>query len=257
MSADARSRLAAASIEGTPEEVWQQWFATPSGQLAELDVMTPRRVVVAGAHPDDEVLGAGGLMAAMAARGVPVTVVCMSDGAGSHPGSPTYTPPELGALRHHELIDAAGVLGVTDVRWTGLPDGGLGQCRGRLVEVLTDVVREGPVTATLLVSVWEHDGHPDHEVVGDASVETADRCGIPLIRYPIWMWHWATPGDPALPVSRLRRLPLSEAHRRAKSSALRRFRTQIAPLSSHPADRVVLPPAVLARHLRTTETVVV
>ncbi|WP_258374343.1 PIG-L deacetylase family protein [Curtobacterium sp. MCBD17_032] len=43
-------------------------------------------------HPDDETLGAGGLIAIAADRGLPVHVVLVSRGEGSHPESPTTRP---------------------------------------------------------------------------------------------------------------------------------------------------------------------
>ncbi len=42
----------------------------------------PARALVVGAHPDDADFGAGGLVAAWAARGCQVTVVCVTDGDG-------------------------------------------------------------------------------------------------------------------------------------------------------------------------------
>ncbi len=49
---------------------------------------TPRSCCVA-AHPDDETLGAGGLLALTARAGVDVDVVVATDGEASHPDSPT------------------------------------------------------------------------------------------------------------------------------------------------------------------------
>src|SRR5690606_16204888 len=46
-----------------------------------------RRITVIAPHPDDESLGCGGLIAALAADGRAVQVVFVTDGAGSHPNS--------------------------------------------------------------------------------------------------------------------------------------------------------------------------
>lgn len=74
---------------------------------------------------------------------------------------------------------------------------------------------------------------------------------------PIWLWHWAFPGDSAVPWDRARTFPLTRHRRRAKQAAVAEFATQIVDLSDDPADRAVLPPHVLARLTRDHETVFV
>jgi hypothetical protein len=73
--------------------------------------------------------------------------------------------------------------------------------------------------------------------------------------YPIWMWHWADPGDPAIPWHRVRTFDLDEDTLNRKRSAVEAFVTQTSPLSDAPEDAVVLGPHVLARLLRDREFV--
>ncbi|RIJ43467.1 SAM-dependent methyltransferase, partial [Clavibacter lycopersici] len=85
---------------GTDAGAWDadpRWDALAAPDLAGLAAL-----LVVSAHADDESIGAAGLMASAAARGVPVTLVIVTDGAASHPGSPTRTPGELVALRRDE-----------------------------------------------------------------------------------------------------------------------------------------------------------
>ncbi|MFB8029371.1 MULTISPECIES: hypothetical protein [unclassified Streptomyces] len=72
---------------------------------------------------------------------------------------------------------------------------------------------------------------------------------------PVWMWHSAVPGSPRVPWRLCRRLPLAPAELALKTSALRCFRTQIAPLADDPT--VIVPPEELAHHQRSFETVIV
>lgn len=51
--------------------------------------------------------------------------------------------------------------------------------------------------------------HPDDEAAGRAAAAACKATGAPLVEYPIWMWHWATPDDPAVPWHRARRVPLT------------------------------------------------
>ena len=70
---------------GTPEEAWESWL-----ELRHLPVADPqawRSVVIVAAHPDDEVLGAGGTMALLAAAGARLRLVAVTDGEASHPGA--------------------------------------------------------------------------------------------------------------------------------------------------------------------------
>ena len=96
---------------GTAEARWRS-----SRLLAELPrvepgaLRPPGRVVVVVPHPDDEVLGVGGTLAAWAATGVDTVVVAVTDGEASHPGSPTLTRAELAGRRTDERHRALGVL---------------------------------------------------------------------------------------------------------------------------------------------------
>jgi hypothetical protein len=67
------------------------------------------------------------------------------------------------------------------------------------------------------------------------------------------MWHWSAPGDPRVPWERARRAQLAPAARSRKARAIAAFASQIAPISSGAAGAAILPPAVLARFLRSSE----
>ena len=69
-------------------------------------------VLVVAPHPDDESIGCGGLIAGLRRRGVAVQIVVMTDGTGSHPGSPRYPAPQLAALREAEAREAVSILNV-------------------------------------------------------------------------------------------------------------------------------------------------
>jgi LmbE family N-acetylglucosaminyl deacetylase len=100
-------------------------------------VLPPRpRLLVFAPHPDDEVLGAGGLVARLAAAGRPVRVVFFTNGDGYREAivgaDPRRTPRDgdylaLGRHRQHEALAAARRLGLPPaaVRFLGYPDDGL------------------------------------------------------------------------------------------------------------------------------------
>lgn len=109
---------------GTPESVWR---ADPVlAEAEDLDLSRFQRLVVAAAHPDDESLMAGGLIASAAARGMTVDVVVASAGEASHPESPTHDQECLARLRHGEVTAAVHALAPSaHLHLFGLSDGHL------------------------------------------------------------------------------------------------------------------------------------
>ncbi len=93
-----------------------------------------RPLLVLAPHPDDESLGCGGLLAAAFSIRGPrrgAHVVCLTDGAGSHPGSSAVSPADLAVIRRRELVSALIHLGGTegDLTWVGAPDRALDATR--------------------------------------------------------------------------------------------------------------------------------
>lgn len=225
---------------GTPMAAWLQ---RPALRDAPALQATPGALLVVAAHPDDEVLGAFGSMRDAARRGIPVTVVVATDGEGSHPGSPTLTPEALATQRRDEQEAALADIGPRIIR-LGLPDGAVRAHRRELVRAIAPLVARLPDDA-LVLAPWARDGHPDHEAVGDAVAAVAREAGRDAAWAPIWAWLW---GEPELfDGAALRRVPLDADARAAKARAIAAHRSQVAPLSPHRDDRVVLTPEMLAR----------
>src|SRR5436305_12169867 len=81
------------------------------------------------AHPDDESLVAGGALAACAAAGVEVALVCATRGElGPIAEAGLATRETLAAAREAELRAAGRALGVSAVECLGYPDGELAWC---------------------------------------------------------------------------------------------------------------------------------
>ncbi len=98
-------------------------------------VQTQERLLIIAPHPDDEVLGCGGLMATAAAMGVPVRVVYLTNGDG-FPAAAALTARatpdadeclQLGRLRQQEARHGLHLLGLSpnDAVFLGYPDRGL------------------------------------------------------------------------------------------------------------------------------------
>jgi LmbE family N-acetylglucosaminyl deacetylase len=201
---------------GTAEADWQGWPG-----LASLRAVSPARwasAAIFAAHPDDEVLGAGGIIALLAAAGAAVRVVAVTDGEASHPGGP---PAVLAARRDRERAAALGALGAAqaEVIRLGLPDAGLAGRDAELAPRLRDLAAGFDVC----LAPWEADLHADHEAVGRAA--RAARADV--FFYPVWMWHWARPADPRVPWRHGARVLLPAPERDRKQAAIRCFRSQL------------------------------
>ncbi|HZZ98077.1 MAG TPA: PIG-L family deacetylase [Jatrophihabitantaceae bacterium] len=235
---------------GTSEDAWTEQL----DQLPHLPLPCAGDVVVVvAAHPDDESLGAGGLITAAAAAGARLRLIVATDGEASHPRSPTHSPVQLAGIRRAELRRAAAALGPTlEPIFLGLPDSSLTDDHTRLVDRLAPHL----VDATVVVSPWTGDRHPDHEACATAvAAVLAGRSGLAHWQYPIWAWHWGTHSD--LPWSRMARVRLDETALAAKRAAIAAHVSQHCALSDAPGDEAIVPPHVVAHFERDTEAFVV
>ncbi|MHA7276988.1 PIG-L family deacetylase [Arthrobacter sp. Hz1] len=242
---------------GTPEQSWSQdWRSDARLSLEALfDGRMPERVMLVAAHPDDETLGAAGLVRRLASAGVATDIVVATNGEASHPNSPTHTPVQLAEVRRRELEEAVELLAPSArTHFLDLPDGLLDA--GELVGQLRRIAAMGgrPDERLLLVAPWRGDGHGDHEAAGEAAAMLATDLNMPLLEYPVWLWHWATPDSPEVPWERLAVLDLAGDEQALKQSALLLHASQTAPLSGAPGDEALLAPAFLDHFARGFET---
>ena len=213
----------------------------PFGTTRDLTAGQP--FLVLAPHPDDETLGCGGLLAAAGKAGIPGHVVILTDGAASHPGSSSYPPARLAALRQDESRRALACLGVHQdhLRFLDLPDAATpsaGADFDAAVEAVVRLVRETEA-ATLFVT-WGHDPHCDHETAYAMarvakSVLAAGRPEVRLWAYPVWGLH--LPDDAAIDLDRPTGFRLDiAAERDAKLRAIQCYASQMTDLIDDDPD---------------------
>ncbi|WP_235830846.1 bifunctional PIG-L family deacetylase/class I SAM-dependent methyltransferase [Arthrobacter cheniae] len=243
--------------DGTPESHWRTWEQDrePGGDLqveALFDGRLPERFILLAAHPDDETLGAGGLLARLARNGVRCDVVVLTDGEGSHPSSPTHTPRQLAERRRQEVAHAVQFLApAAQLTFEGFPDGALAE--DAVAAVLLRELGPGEATRTLVAAPWRRDGHSDHDTAGRAAAEVCGERDIVLLEYPIWFWHWGNAENQAADLDGLSLLRLDTDDHARKESALATHLSQTLPLSDAPGDEVLLTPGVLEHFSRNVE----
>jgi N-acetyl-1-D-myo-inositol-2-amino-2-deoxy-alpha-D-glucopyranoside deacetylase len=151
--------------------------------------MVTRGVLVIGAHPDDEVLIAGGTLASCAAAGVPTGVLCLTRGEQGPIADPgVATPQTLGDVRVGELRASCAQLGVSYVECWQQPDGNLRWSgRDAVVGQLALFLRMRRPDAAI---TFGEDGlyhHPDHVAVHELAVQAVQTLRKPPALYrSVW-----------------------------------------------------------------------
>ena len=187
-------------------------------------------LLVVAPHPDDEVIGAGGLIHAMRRLGRRVRVVVASDGAASHPNSRLFRPAALAALRRTESITALASLGVArdDIHFCDFPDG---QSAGWASDPIGIARLASAVHGRfdLVCLPSGDDDHPDHRMTRDLARRFMTGGGLNL-SYCVW----PTPASRAS-VRTVAEHALSPEIHAAKCAALRTYRSQLGAITDDPS----------------------
>lgn len=234
--------------QGTPEVIWQadsRLHACP-----EL-VLGVEHLIVVAAHPDDETLGAGALMARVHGSGGIVTVIIASDGEASHPRSRTHSAERLAGVRRLEVTRAVHALAPgAGLHFLGLPDGGLREHADILTSRLAAHL-DAAGDSVLVVAPWSGDGHRDHRIVAEAVAAASARSGVRHLGYPIWLWHWGSEAD--VPWERAVAVSLTAGEHAVKQTALLAHESQVNALSDEEGDEPVIHAGMLAHFERSVE----
>lgn len=219
----------------TPELTWISY-------LRNLPTWEPplRPAMVLAPHPDDETLGAGGLIARLRSLGVPVTVIAITDGEGA------YADVEgLAAVRVQEQTIALARLGIGEesIHRLKLPDRRLMDEEEGIYLALQRLT--GPDTH--LIAPWREDFHPDHEAAGRAAERVAGEKNLTLTSYLFWTWHRGSPET--LQGISMVSLSLSAEEREKKLHALSAHASQL----QHPDGQPILSDELLAPARRSFE----
>ena len=224
------------------------WREHPSfGAVPRLELTNRERdctrLVVVAAHPDDESLGAGGLISTAAAAGLAVYVVLLTAGEASPFSAPSTTRHAIATLRLAEMENALARLAPDNfLVFLGAPDGQVGKSEEQIAASLADLLGDGG--QTLLAAPWRHDGHDDHEAAGRAAAEAARISGARLLEFPLLAWTTSTPDQ--LPWADVCCLDLSEELQERKEAAIRAHVSQVRSSGQHAGGEAPLPGRVLA-----------
>jgi LmbE family N-acetylglucosaminyl deacetylase len=183
-----------------------------------------RRLVIVAPHPDDDVLGAGGLIVETRSAGLDVHLLAVTDGENSHRGSKSRSRAHLRFQRVREAEKAFSTLGgdIAHISRLRFSDGHVSNAKAELAKELAVRLRPGDVVAT----TWLHDGHPDHNACGTVVGAVARTLRIRSLFFPVWMWNWASPRQRMIPWHQMIRIPFRASTRMTKRQALACFESQ-------------------------------
>lgn len=162
-------------MSATPFQPWRGF--TP---LADRNALARGPVVVFAPHPDDEVIGCGGVLAFHAERGDAVHVLQMTGGELGDPrglegDAHARERGSLIATRLAESRAAAAIVGVRETVALGFPDGRLAPDEAVVERLVTEVRRIAPVVAYAPSPL---ECHPDHLATCVAAAAALARSGL-------------------------------------------------------------------------------
>lgn len=123
-----------------------------------------KRPMFIGPHPDDIEYGCGGIISKYSELGIPVTFVIVTDGAAGGKGE----PESIKEMRYEESKNAASFLGVENVEFCDLEDGGIYTVEDALKRIIPYVLEYKPDIIFGPDSRLLTECHPDHLKVGEA-----------------------------------------------------------------------------------------
>ena len=208
-------------------------------------LVTDSRCLIIAPHQDDEALGCAGLILARRTAALPISIIYLTDGSGSHPGHPRLRPAALAHLRRTEATHAMQQLGVASgsLQFLDAPDGALAHLSpadfNNLAQRLAALI--APLSPTELFLPCRDDGSSEHTAAFKLTWRALQLASLKprLLEYPIWArWSPLRLIRPGLASHRVWRMAFP-ANVACKRAALACYASQIQP--TPPWPQPVLP----------------
>jgi LmbE family N-acetylglucosaminyl deacetylase len=198
-----------------------------------------KSVIVFSPHQDDEALGCGGMIALKREQGIPIKVVFVTDGGGSHFGHTKITRSEIVEIRRKEALAALEILGVEskDVHFLNKLDGALYRMteseQHQTIEEIAQLLQTFKPQEVYVTH--KQDRSSDHEIAYNlvkAAINKAE-IKLDLWEYPIWLlWESLLFRD--LKFDELvgaHRVAIHQVHSK-KKQAIETYRSQYLPIDA-------------------------
>lgn len=146
------------------------------------------KVAIVAPHPDDEVIGCGGLIVRLVAEGRAPHIIIMTGGEGSHRGCCDVSPAEIIEARRGLTRKALQILGVPfeNIHELDYPDGSITAENPQTEELKRLLAEINP--QSVFVPHWG-EGWPDH-VRTARIVNSIVPQSTSIGEYCVWMWYY-------------------------------------------------------------------
>lgn len=207
--------------------------------LHEIGIDT--NVLIFAPHPDDEVIGCGGLIARLVRQGRIPHIVVMTGGEGSHTSCCNTSKEEIIKARRRLTRNALTILGIPEshIHELNFADGNINGNDPevkKLRQLVADINPE-----SVFVPHWG-EGWPDHintaKIVRDIAPASAE-----IWEYCVWMWYYNVWRGLRLDWHNARRLPMTPEEHALKLKAMDAYVSPLAPCGKPWSG--VLPPLFL------------
>ena len=144
------------------------------------------KILVFGAHPDDQVFGPGGTLIKYAREGKEILIVTFSKGEGTHPWLKEDVIIEM-RKKENEKVNKE--IGVTNTIYFGLKDNQLAKeaKEQNTISKVKDIIRE--FSPNKIFTHTAFDPYPDHKTVHKIIVEAFDELQPDCDLYTFDVWN--------------------------------------------------------------------
>ena len=147
-----------------------------------------RHILIVAPHPDDEIIGCGGLIARLVKENKTPHVIIMTGGEGSHQGCCSTSSDDIVTARRRLTRNAAAIVGlpIENIHELNYPDGGISMDNAETdrLKALIDQLHPD----TILVPHWG-EGWSDHIQTAEIVKQVVPR-SAKLWMYCVWVWLW-------------------------------------------------------------------
>lgn len=197
-------------------------FRIKRSPLLELNFHHP---LIIAPHPDDEVLGCGGLIAKLVHKGIFPHIIMMTEGERSHDSCCTLLQENIAQTRHQLTLRAAKILGLpkNHIHCLHYPDGGITPSNKKETNKLR-LLLQNLKCDTIFVPHWG-EGWNDHIMVAQIIKELAIT-NVQIYEYCVWLWYYNIWN---LSWEKARQLQMNNHEFSLKQKAMHQYVTPLAP----------------------------
>ena len=128
-------------------------------------------------HPLDIEMGMGGTLVQFIRAGKTVVYVIVTNGDKAT-SDPDMMPEEFAIIRKQELLDAAKILGISEVIFLHYPDLGLSYTPGFRKDIIKLILEYRPETVATCDPYERYLSNPDHRVTGQVVMDAVWPCAL-------------------------------------------------------------------------------